>query len=60
MALSLLIGSALAGALGNSVGIVALLSIQAVSYPLAGLITLLALAPVATKLPDRTQAETGS
>jgi MFS family permease len=57
LALSLLIGSGLAGALGNTVGVVALLSIQAIGYPLAGLIVLLALAPIATKLPDRTQPE---
>ncbi|CAA9545248.1 MAG: Uncharacterized MFS-type transporter, partial [uncultured Thermomicrobiales bacterium] len=44
-ALSLLIGAALAGTLGNRVGVVSLLTIQAVGYPLSGLIVLVALPP---------------
>lgn len=44
-ALSLLIGSGLAGALGAPVGIVALLTIQSVAYMLAGALALAMLAP---------------
>ena len=50
-------GSALAGALGNTVGIVALLTLQAVGYPLAGLMVLLILAPLSAKLPEHAQPE---
>jgi MFS family permease len=57
ISLALLIGSGIAGALGNRVDITTMLSVQAVSFPLAGLLALLTLSPRTLTLPEPTQAE---
>jgi MFS family permease len=57
IALGLLISTALAGALGDRIGIVPLLTIEAIAFALAGLLILLTLAPDTVKLPEPAQAK---
>ena len=62
ISLALLIGSGVAGALGNRVDITIMLSAQAVSFPLAGLFALLTLAPspITPSEPARANPEASS
>jgi MFS family permease len=57
ISLALLIGSGIAGALGNRVDITTMLSVQTVGFPLAGLVALLTLSPRTLTLPEPAQAE---
>ncbi|MFN8511892.1 MAG: MFS transporter [Chloroflexia bacterium] len=57
ISLALLIGSGVAGALGNRVDITTMLSVQAISFPLAGLFALLTLSPDIITRSERAQAK---